>query len=137
MKWIGIALLVLVALPLVVVIAINAFDERLDPQAASAGAAYARACVAESDVSQYVYRLHDLDAYNRLIGLWVEMIAADVNAEGAADFSAKADVRFYDPHTQKPMRWDAEKKRGYFEARGNFAKRRTDGVDNGRVFITP
>ena len=71
------------------------------------------------------------------IGLWVEMIAAGVMVEGAADFVAKSAVRFHDLYTQKPMCRDAEKKRDYFEARGNFAKRRTDGVDNGRVFITP
>ncbi len=85
--------------------------------------------------SEYALRLHDLDAYNRLLGLRVEMIGAGVGAEGAADFVAKSEPRFHDPYTQKPMRWDAEKKRIYFEAKGSFSKRRTDGVEGGRVFI--
>lgn len=91
--------------------------------------------ISAPNFGEYALRLHDLDAYNRLLGLWVEMITAGVGAEGAADFIAKSAPRFHDPYTQKPMRWDAEKKRVYFEAKGSFAKRRTDGVDNGKVFI--
>jgi hypothetical protein len=84
---------------------------------------------------EYAYRLHDLDAYNRLVGLWVDMIGAGVGTEGAANFLAASAPRFHDPYTQKPMRWDAEKRRVYFEAQGSFSKRRREGVDNGRVFI--
>lgn len=91
--------------------------------------------ISAPNFSGYALRLHDLDAYNRLLGLWIEMIAAGVGAEGAAEFLAKSEPRFHDPYTQKPMRWDAEKKRVYFEAKGSFAKRRTDGVDNGKVYI--
>jgi hypothetical protein len=84
---------------------------------------------------EYAYRLHDLDAYNRLVGLRVEMIGAGVGAEGAANHLAASAPRFHDPYTQKPMRWDAEKRHIYFEAQSSFSKRRKEGVDNGRVFI--
>lgn len=84
---------------------------------------------------EYAYRLHDLDAYNRLVGLWVEMIGAGVGAESAADFLGKSAPQFHDPYTQKPMRWDADKRRVYFEAQGSFSKRRKEGVENGRVFV--
>jgi hypothetical protein len=91
--------------------------------------------ISAPNFGEYVLRLHDLDAYNRLLGLWIEIIAAGVSVEGAADFIAQSAPRFHDPYTQKPMRWDAQKKRVYFEAQGSVAKRRTDGVDNGKVFI--
>ncbi len=91
--------------------------------------------VAAPDFSEYALRLHDLDGYHRLIGLWVEMLGAGIGADGAADFAAKAEARFYDPYTQKPMRWDAEKKRLYFEAQGSAMKQRKMGVERGRVFV--
>lgn len=92
--------------------------------------------VAAPDFSAYALRLHDLDAYNRLVGLGMEMLAANASADNAEELLSKSEPRFHDPYTKKPMRWDAGKKRIYFDAQGSVAKQRTFGVEKGRVFIT-
>lgn len=93
--------------------------------------------IAAPDFGEYGLRLHDLDGYNRLIGLWVEMAAAGVGTDDAGEFAAKSEPRFHDPYTQKPMRWDAAKKRLYYEAQGSAMSRRVIGVENGKVFVNP
>jgi hypothetical protein len=81
-------------------------------------------------------RLHDLDAYNRLIGLRVEMTAAEVTAEGTAGFVAQSDARFHDPYTGKPMTWDAAARQLSFRARSKYAlDRKLFNVDKGRVYL--
>ena len=67
--------------------------------------------VAMPSFSSYALRLHDLDAMNRLLALAAEIIAADVPAEGVADFVAKSSARFFDPYTGKPMMWESPDKR--------------------------
>ena len=89
------------------------------------------------DFRDFALRLHDLDAFNRLLGLWVECVAAGTSHENAEKFIANADQRFHDPYTGKPMQWDAEKKRIFFDAQGNFAKNKMAGMNNGGVFVTP
>ncbi len=83
----------------------------------------------------YALRLHDLDALNRLLGMGAEIIAADVGAEGVADFVATSDARFQDPYTGKPMAWDAASKQLSFKASAAMAKRKLFNMDNGRVFL--
>ena len=83
----------------------------------------------------YALRLHDLDACNRLVGLGAEIIAADVGAEGVADFVAKSDARFHDPYTGKPMAWDAGSRQLFFKASDAMAKRKVFNMDKGRVFL--
>ncbi len=91
--------------------------------------------VAMPSFSSSALRLHDLDAYNRLLGLGAEIIAADVSTEGIADFVAKSDARFFDPYTGKPMAWDAESRRLSFKASAALADRKMFNLENGRVFL--
>lgn len=85
--------------------------------------------------SSVALRLHDLDAFNRLLGLGAEIIAADVSTEGIADFVAKSDARFFDPYTGTPMAWDAESRRLSFKASAALAKGKLANMENGRVFL--
>ena len=84
--------------------------------------------------NDYPLRLHDLDALNRLVGLRVELLAMGVNPEQVPESIAAAGPRFYDPYTQKPMRWDPQKKRLYFEAGSKRTRELKSGVENGRVY---
>ncbi len=90
--------------------------------------------VANPAFDGYVLRMHDLDAFNRLVGLRVQMLAEDVGAEGAAAFVANADARFHDPYTGKPMGWDAASKRLSFKPSEATAKRKLIYLDQGRLF---
>ncbi len=81
-------------------------------------------------------RLHDLDAYNRLIGLRVAMLEAGVTADLVAEFVAKADARFHDLYTGKPMAWDPGARQLSFTAKSrNTATRKLFNVDKRRVFL--
>ncbi len=91
--------------------------------------------VAMPSFSSYALRLHDLDAFNRLLGLGAEIIAADVNTEDIADFVAKSDARFFDPYTGKPMAWDAASRQLSFKASAALADRKMFNLENGRVFL--
>ena len=91
--------------------------------------------IATPSFGSYALRLHDLDAYNRLLGLGVEIIAADVDAEGVADFVAKSDARFHDPYSGKPMAWDAGSKQLSFKGSDALAKRKCFNMDKGRLFL--
>ena len=91
--------------------------------------------VAMPSFSSVALRLHDLDAFNRLLGLGAEIIAADVSTEGIADFVAKSDARFFDPYTGTPMAWDAESRRLSFKASAALAKGKLANMENGRVFL--
>lgn len=91
--------------------------------------------IAIPSFSSYALRLHDLDAYNRLLGLAAEIIAADVGKEGVADFVAKSDARFFDPYSGKPMAWDAATSQLSFKASDALAKRKLFNLENGRVFL--
>ena len=91
--------------------------------------------IAIPSFSSYALRLHDLDAYNRLLGLAAEIIAADVAREGIADFVADADARFFDPYSGKPMAWDAATSQLSFKASDALAKRKLFNLENGRVFL--
>ena len=83
----------------------------------------------------YALRLHDLDALNRLLGLGAEIIAADVEMEGIADFVAKSGTQFFDPYSGKPMAWDATSRQLSFKASEVMAKRKLFNLENGRVFL--
>ncbi len=83
----------------------------------------------------YALRLHDLDAYNRLVGLGVELIAADVGVEGIAEAVAKSDARFYDPYTGKPMAWDATARQLSFKPTEGLINRKPFNLDKGRLVL--
>ena len=88
--------------------------------------------------AEFVYttlRLHDLDACNRMVGLGVEIIAADVGVEGVADIVAKSNSRFHDPYTGKPMAWDAGSRRLSFKASDAVPSRKLLNTEQGRVFM--
>jgi hypothetical protein len=91
--------------------------------------------IAAPSFASYALRLHDLDAYNRLMGLGAEIIAADVGAEGVANFVAQSDARFYDPYTGRPMAWDAASKQLSFKASDALARRKLFNMENGRVIL--
>lgn len=83
----------------------------------------------------YPFRFHDVEALHRLVALRVELLASGVTPNDAPQAIARSAARFHDPYTLKPMRWDVEKKRIYFEARGEPTRKLTLGVDKGRVFL--
>jgi hypothetical protein len=85
--------------------------------------------------SEYAWRVHDLDALGRLLALRADMLGAGVSAEQAPEFISKSAPELRNPYTQKPMSWDAEKKRIYFETKSTGVKRLKNGVENSRVFI--
>ncbi len=83
----------------------------------------------------YPYRVHDLVALSRLVALRVELLAAGVTAEQVPQAIAGSAERLRDPYTLKPMRWDAEKRRIYFEAKGERTRMLAHGVEKGRVYL--
>lgn len=83
----------------------------------------------------YLYRAHDLVAHNRLIALRVELLAAGVTAGQVPQAIAGSAERLRDPYALKPMRWDAEKRRIYFEAKGERTRKLAHGVEKGRVYL--
>ena len=91
--------------------------------------------VAVPSFKEYAWRVHDLDALSRLLALRIDMLTAGVSAEQAAEFIGKSDAGLHNPYTRKPMNWDADKKRIYFEATSASTKRYKRGLDNGKVFI--
>ena len=85
----------------------------------------------------YALRLHDLDAFNRLVGLRLEAMLAKISTAQAAEFAAKSDPRFHDPYTGKPMAWDAVKGRFHFTVQG-YIKRHPDfafSIDGSVAFV--
>jgi hypothetical protein len=91
--------------------------------------------VGEPSFVLYALRLHDLDAYNRLAGLGVELIAGDAGTDGIADAVAKSDARFHDPYTGKPMAWDAGTRQLSFKASKALVNRKPFNLENGRVVL--
>lgn len=81
-------------------------------------------------------RLYDLDAYNRLLALRVEMMVEGTTADTAGTFVAKSDARFHDPYTGQPMAWDARAKRLGFQAKSRtVAGRKLFNTDRGWVYL--
>lgn len=81
-------------------------------------------------------RLHDLDAYNRLVGMRVEMMAAGVTADAAGAFVAQSDPRFHDPYTGKPMAWDASARRLGFQAKSkSLVHRKLFNGEKGWIYV--
>ena len=91
--------------------------------------------VAAPSFKEYAWRLHDLDGLMRLLALRMDMLVAGVSAEQAPKFIAKSDAGLHNPYTRKPMSWDADKKRIYFEAKSAGTKRFKQGVDNNQVYV--
>jgi hypothetical protein len=83
----------------------------------------------------YPYRAHDLVALSRLLALRVELLAAGVTAEQVPQAIAASAERLRDPYTLKPMRWDAAKRRIYFDAKGERSRVLAPGVEKGRVYV--
>ncbi len=63
-----------------------------------------------ADYTQYVLRMHDLDAHLRLTALAVEIRARKLESGAIAAFVAAAVAPAVDPYTGKPFKWDAEKR---------------------------
>jgi hypothetical protein len=83
-------------------------------------------------------RLHDLDGYNRLLGLRVEMMASGATADAAGAFVAKSDARFHDPYTGKAMTWDASARRLGFQARSkSIVNRKLFNGEKGWIYLQP
>ena len=64
--------------------------------------------VAYPDYGQYVYALHDLAAYTRLLELQRRIAVARMTAAAIPAFVRTADAALRDPYTDKPMHWDAK-----------------------------
>ena len=82
-----------------------------------------------------VWRMHDLDAFHRLVGLRIALLAAEVDTANIQSFVENADARFHDPYTGKPMVWDSVSKRLSAQASEDATKRRHKFVDKGRIFV--
>lgn len=69
----------------------------------------------------YVLRLTDLLGITRLARLQIEIVTA---GKGDADIPARiaTNKALYDPYTDKPMGWDADKRQLFFDAHGNYPK---------------
>jgi hypothetical protein len=83
----------------------------------------------------YMLRLHDLDAYNRLLGMGVEILVADAGPERIGELVSKSDARFHDPYTGKPMAWDAGTRQLSFKPSNGLANRKPFNMDKGRLYL--
>ena len=63
--------------------------------------------VSPPDYGTYVYRMHDLDAFSRLLELQRQLSVVQLSADKVADFVQQANASLRDPYTGKPMRWNA------------------------------
>lgn len=81
-------------------------------------------------------RLHDLDAFNRLVTLRMEALAANVSAEQAAAFVATSPANLHDPYTGKPMVWNAAKHRYQFAPHATEPAQAECNVDADGAFVT-
>ena len=63
--------------------------------------------VARPDYADYVYRLHDLSAYSRMVALQYRIAAAHLSVDEIPAFVRSADALLRNPYTDKPMHWDA------------------------------
>jgi hypothetical protein len=87
------------------------------------------------DFTPYALRLHDLDAYNRLLALRVRMLAADIGVDDVAEFVAKSEPRYHNPYTMKPMVWNlAARQLGYTAHAPNASLQRFNTA-YGRVYV--
>jgi len=62
------------------------------------------------DATEYMLRLHDLDAHLRLTALAIEIRAGKLEPEAVAGFVNSAGAPALDPYSGKPFQWDAEKR---------------------------
>jgi hypothetical protein len=91
--------------------------------------------IAISNLDTYVLRMHDLDAFNRLLALRVSLLASDIDDAGIAAFVEHADPRLHDPYTEKPIVWDASARRLSVQVSEGLAKRQLVYVDKGCAFV--
>jgi hypothetical protein len=91
--------------------------------------------IALPDLHQYALRLHDLDAFNRLVTLRADALAAHVSTGQAAEFAAQSDVKLHDPYTGKPMVWNAAKTRFQFKPLGATAAQFGFNVDKEGAYV--
>jgi hypothetical protein len=91
--------------------------------------------IAMPDFRNYALRLHDLDAFSRLIALRAEMLAAGISADGAAEFASKSRARHYNPYTMKPIAWDAARRQLWFKPYAPNASRKQFNTAPGRVYV--
>ena len=59
------------------------------------------------DLSQYVMRVRDVDAFARLVCVQTQVKASAIGPAAIEAFLALSDPRCHDPYTDKPFRWDA------------------------------
>lgn len=82
--------------------------------------------VSPLDWSKYVYAMHDLTAYTRLVELQRRIAAARIGIDEIPAFVA-TDDSLRNPYTGKPMRWDAQSQtlslQGYGKARDTLVIR--------------
>lgn len=74
--------------------------------------------VAPPDYGSYVYRLHDLGAYSRLVELQRRIAAARLGADEIPTFVRTVDISLYDPYTDQPTHWDAQSQTLSVQGRG-------------------
>lgn len=87
------------------------------------------------DFTQYALRLHDLDAYSRLLALRARMLAAGIGVDDIAEFVAKSETRYHNPYTMKPMDWDPAGRRLGFKAHAPNASLNRFNIAHGHVYV--
>lgn len=55
--------------------------------------------------AKFPARMHDLDGFLRLVALQAQIRQRAIPDDRIEDFLAKAGAPYYDPYTDKPMRW--------------------------------
>ncbi len=85
--------------------------------------------------SEYAMSIHDLDGFNRLVTLRMEALAARVGVDQAAEFAAKSAVRLHDPYGEKPMAWNAAKKRFQFKPQAEYTGRSGLNIDAEGMYV--
>ncbi len=66
------------------------------------------------------HRVHDLDGLIRLVGLQLLGRQKRISPTGMAEFLSSTNSHYFNPYTDKPMKWDPDKQCLYFESYYRF-----------------
>lgn len=92
---------------------------------------------AEFDLSDDVFRMHDLDGLLRLVALQAAILAEGILDANVAAFIGKSERELFDPYTGKPMQWDAVKGQIWFAPASDLKRIIKLGGLEGRVVVAP
>ncbi len=73
--------------------------------------------------AKFPARMHDLDGLMRLVALQAQIKQRAIPDSKIEGYLEKAGPEYHDPYTNKPMRWNAEKRSLWFEGYGSGEKK--------------